>query len=120
MTRVELTDGLLKVEMLGWDKMWAMKSHLEIPVDHVAGARRWRKESDAGFKGIRAPGTHLPGLIVAGTFHRDGKHIFYDVHNFKNAVVIELKDEWLSRLVVEVPEPDAVLQTMPKLANAGG
>ena len=99
MTHVELTDGLLKVEMLGWDKLlWAMKSRLEIPADHVAGATTLAQgDFDSGFKGIRAPGTHLPGVIVAGTFHRGGEHVFYDVHNFKNAVVIELKDEWLTR-----------------------
>jgi hypothetical protein len=113
MTRIEIAEGRLKAEILGWDKIWAFKSRLEFPLDHVVGARRWEKEKDKGWWGIRAPGTYLPGVIVAGTYHRKGEHVFYDVHDFANAIVIELKDEWYARVVVEVGEPDALLRLMP-------
>jgi hypothetical protein len=113
MTRIEIAEGRLKIEILGWDKIWALKSRLEFPLEHVAGARRWEREKDGGwwgFRGIRAPGTCLPGVIVAGTYHRKGEHVFYDVHDFGGAIVIELKDEWYARLVVQVEESEAVLR----------
>lgn len=112
MTRVEITGSCLKVEILGWDKLWSFKSRLNFPIEHVVEVRRWEKERDGGwgFRGLRAPGTSLPGVIVAGTYHRKGEHIFYDVHKYDNAIVIELRDEWYARMIVEVPDPEATLQ----------
>jgi hypothetical protein len=58
--------------MEGLDKLWALKSKLTIPLAHVRGAT-----VDPGIlgepKGVRAPGTHVPGVITAGTFHQDGE-----------------------------------------------
>ena len=112
MTRIEIEEGEIKVEVLGWDKLWAFKSRLEFPLAHVAGARRWEKESNRWWRGFRAPGTNLPGVIVAGTYHLKGEHFFYDVHDFRHAIVVELKDEWYSRLIVEVPDPDSALRLL--------
>jgi hypothetical protein len=116
MTRIEIAEGRLKVEILGWDKIWAFKSRLDLPMEHVVGARRWEKEKDGGwwvFRGIRAPGTNLPGVILAGTYHRKGERVFYDVHDFGQAIVIELKDERYARLVVEVAEREGILRLIP-------
>jgi hypothetical protein len=113
MTRIEIAEGRLKVEVLGWDKLWAFKSRLEFPVEHVVDVRRRDKEVRFTWRGIRAPGTCLPGVIVAGTYHSKGEHIFYDVHDFDRAIIIELRDEWYARLVVEVADPEAVLRLLP-------
>jgi hypothetical protein len=111
MTRVEIHQGRLRVEVLGWDKLWAFKSRLDFPLEHVFGMRRWEKGTDRmTWRWIRAPGTQFPGVITAGTYHGNGERVFYDVHDFENAIVIELKDEWFSRLIVEVPEPDELLR----------
>jgi len=116
MTRVEASDGSLKVEVLGWDKLWAFKSRLEFPLEHLVRVRPWDKEMDGKWRGLRAPGTSWPGLIVAGTYHVNGEHVFYDVHDFANAVVVELRDEWYARLIVEVTEPKAVLGLVPTMS----
>lgn len=115
MTRIEIAKGRLKMEVLGWDKLWAFKSRLEFPVEHVIGARAWDKKVKFTWRGIRAPGTCLPGVIVAGTYHFKGERIFYDVHDFGGAIIIELKDEWYARLVVQVPDPDAILRLLPEI-----
>ena len=98
----------LVVEMNGLDKLWSLKSKLTIPLAHVRGAT-----VDPGIlgepKGIRAPGTHLPGVITAGTFHQDGEKVFWAVHDAQKAVVVELADEHYTRLVVEVDDPRAVV-----------
>ncbi|MFJ5990586.1 hypothetical protein [Lentzea sp. NPDC092896] len=98
----------LVVEMNGLDKLWSLKSKLTIPLAHVRGAT-----VDPGIlgepKGVRAPGTHLPGVITAGTFHQDGEKVFWAVRDGRKAVVVELADEHYTRLVVEVDDPRAVV-----------
>jgi hypothetical protein len=90
--------------MEGLDKLWALKSRLEIPLANVRGAT-----ADPGIakepKGIRAPGAYVPGVITAGTFHIDGERVFWDVHDAAKAVVFELRDERYARLVIEVADP---------------
>jgi hypothetical protein len=58
------------------------------------------------------PGTNVPGVITAGTFHQDGKRIFWDVHRPENTVVIELKDERYNELIVEVADPEGAVKTV--------
>jgi len=106
MAQVSISGDTLVVEIEGLNKLWALKSRLEIPLRNVRGAT-----VDPGIgrepKGIRAPGAHVPGIITAGTFHVDGERIFWDVRDPAKAVVIELRDERYARLVVQVTDPRA-------------
>lgn len=102
--RVEGTDLIVEIE--GVDKVWAIKSSLTIPLSHVRGST-----PDPGVaqmpKGIRVGGTYWPGGITAGRFIHDGEKTFWDVHDPRNALVIELSDETYARLVIEVEDPRA-------------
>ena len=109
MTEVELTQDALIVHVRGMDRLWTLRSRLEIPLSHVLDAvvdpqvaREWRK-------GLRAPGTHVPGVIAAGTFFQDGDRVFWDVHDPKKTIVIRLEDERYARLVIEVEDPPATV-----------
>ncbi|GGN94038.1 hypothetical protein [Nocardia rhizosphaerihabitans] len=107
-------DGMdLMVRIEGLDKLWALKSRLVIPLANVRGAT-----IDPGIikerKGIRAPGTYLPRVITAGTFHIDGERVFWDLRDPDKAVVIELADERYARLVVEVDNPAEVVALIEK------
>ncbi|MFI2411754.1 hypothetical protein [Streptomyces sp. NPDC018947] len=108
MAHISIDDGNLIVEIEGLDKLWALKSRLTIPLAHVRGAT-----ADPGVvkepKGLRSPGTHLPGVVTAGTFHIDGERVFWDVHDPAKAVVIQLADERYARLVIEVADPRATV-----------
>lgn len=104
MAEVRIDKDTLVVEIEGLDKLWALKSRLEIPLCNVRGAT-----ADPGIindpKGIRAPGTYLPGVITAGTFHVHDERVFWDVRDPTKAVVIELDDARYARLVVQVADP---------------
>ncbi len=118
MTVVEISGDALNIEVRGLDKLWALKSRLTIPLDHVRGAT-----IDPGIveepTGLRAPGTYVPGVIVAGTFHRDGERVFWNVRNATKAVVIELADETYQRLVIEVDDPRRTVELIEAaVANA--
>jgi len=108
MALISIDGDDLVVEIEGLDKLWALKSRLVIPLANVRGAT-----ADAGAakepKGLRAPGTHVPGILVAGTFHVNGERVFWDVHDATKAVVIELADQRYTRLIVQVPDPRATV-----------
>ena len=107
MTEVELTRDALVVHVQGMDQLWALKSRLEIPLAHVVGAEVDPEIAREWHKGIRAGGTHVPGVITAGTFYRDGERVFWDVHDPERAVMIQLRDERYARLVIQVENPHA-------------
>lgn len=111
MARVHIDGDNLVVSIEGLDKIWAMKSRLTIPLRCVRGAT-----ADPGMvrepKGLRTPGTHVPGLITAGSFRVDGEWVFWDVHDAAKTVVIELTDQRYARLVIQVDDPRATVATI--------
>ncbi|MGH8145825.1 MAG: hypothetical protein ACREPY_05785 [Rhodanobacteraceae bacterium] len=96
------------LEVEGADKFWALKSRLVIPTSDIRAARRDPTVME-GWKGWRLPGTEIPGLLTAGTFHHDGRRVFWDVHHPGRSVVVELQHEHYDELVIEVENPDAVI-----------
>lgn len=109
MVDLSISDGNLLLNVRGADKLWAFKSSLEIPLQHVAGIRADASIAKGWWHGWRVPGTSIPRVITAGTFYQDGKRVFWDVHNPANTVVIELRDERYNQLIVEVADPNAAL-----------
>lgn len=104
--RIDGDDLVVVIE--GLDKLWAFKGSLTVPLANVRGAT-----ADPGIgtepKGIRAPGSRVPGVITAGTFHQDGEKVFWDVRDPSKAIVVELADERYARLVLQVDDPRAAV-----------
>ena len=115
---LSVSGGNLVLHVRGADKLWALKSSLEIPLAHVAAIRADPAAARGWYHGLRMPGTNIPGVLTAGTFYQDGKRVFWDVHNPDNAVVIELNDERYNELIVEVADPrvavDLVKSVLPR------
>ena len=111
MTEPSISDKKLIIEMTGWDKLWAFKSRLEIPLDHVKAVRA-DPEIAKRSKGIRTLGTHVPGVIIAGTFRQAGARVFWNVRHPEKAIVIELHDERYARLVIEVADPPGTIASL--------
>jgi len=110
MVDLSVADGRLILHVRGADKLWAFKSSLEIPLQHVAGIRVDSTIAHGWWHGIRMPGTNIPGVLTAGTFYQDGKRVFWDVHNPDNTIVIELRDERYSELIVEVEDSNFAVE----------
>jgi hypothetical protein len=116
MVRIAIVGDVASFEVQGWDKLWSLKSRLEIPLAHIRSCRADPSAARGWYHGIKAPGTSLPGVITAGTFYQHGKRIFWDVHDPERTIVIELADERYDELIVEVADPaDAIrlLQSRP-------
>lgn len=115
MVDLSVSDGKLVLHVQGADKLWAFKSSLEIPLQHVAGIRADPSIAHGWWHGFRVPGTNIPGVLTAGTFYQDGQRVFWDVHNPDNTVVIDLHDERYNELVVEVADPDGAVELLRAL-----
>ena len=112
MVNVVVEGDRVRFEVEGWDKLWAVKSQLEIPLTHVRAVRADPEPARGWWHGVRLPGTQIPGLLTAGSFYQSGGFVFYDVHDPERTVVIELDHEHYQRLVIEVASPADVVETL--------
>jgi len=119
MVDLSLQDGKLMLHVLGADKLWALKSSLEIPLEHITGIRADPEIARGWLHGIRMPGTQIPGVITAGTFYQHGQRVFWDVHHPEKTVVIELHDERYNELIVEVENPQMAVQQISAFLPRG-
>lgn len=92
-------------EVQGWDKVFAFKSSLEIPVEHIITVYAAPDIEINFLDSIKLLGTSIPKIFRAGTFYQQNEIIFWDVHNTENVIVIELEHEHFKKLVIEVDNP---------------
>src|SRR4051794_13967000 len=112
MVNVIVEGDRVRFEVEGWDKLWALKSQLEIPSNHILAARADPEPARGWWHGLRLPGTQIPGLLTAGSFYESGGFVFYDVHDPERTVVIDLDHEHYRRLVIEVENPTEVVRQL--------
>ena len=122
MTEIECAEQGLIVHIQGADRIWALKSQIQVPWSHILGAEQdpavvnnWE---NIDWQSLRAPGTYFPGVIKAGSFLSSGQWMFCDVHDPHKAITIRLSDEHYTRLVVEVADPDAALAAIGQAMQA--
>ena len=113
MVDITVRDDRIVFEVEGWDKLWALKSRLEIPATHVKGARVDDEAAKGWWHGVKLGGSDLPGVITAGTFYRKGRLVFYDTHKPENTIVVDLDDhENYDQLILQVRDPAAAVATI--------
>ena len=111
MAAISIGARALTVRFRGIHRFWTLKRRLEVPLDSIVDARV-DPALAAGEPGLRLLGAELPGAVVAGRFIRNGERAFWDVRNPNKAVVIELTGERYALLVVEVDDPEAVVDAI--------
>ncbi|RSK36084.1 hypothetical protein [Hymenobacter metallilatus] len=109
MVDVSIQGDDVHFQVKGLHKLWAFKSQLQIPRNHITGARQDPEVLKGWWKGWRMPGTHIPGLLAAGTFLHEDKRIFWDVHCAERAVIIDLQHDEYDQLIIEVEDAAAVV-----------
>jgi hypothetical protein len=107
MAQIEIANGSLVVNVTGVDKLLALKSRLEVPMEHVAGVELRPEAARTWWHGFRLPGTNIPGVVTAGSFYQSGEWVFWDVHDPDKTLAIQLRDEHYTRLVIQVDDPEA-------------
>ena len=108
MVEITIENSKMSVKVEGADRLWSLKSHLEIPLEHVAEARMDAETASRWFEGLRIGGTGIPGVFKAGTYlDKDGR-VFWDVRHPEKTVVIKLLGGLYKELIVEVENPESV------------
>ncbi len=105
MVEISIRNSSLIVEVLGIHKLWALKKQIEVPLSAIRSIETRATTKLGWWHGARLPGTHVPGVIVAGSYRKNGVWEFWDVVKTQNTVVIDLENHRYHRLVVEVAEP---------------
>lgn len=103
-------DDRLLVRPIGLVRVWALSRGIDCPLSSVVdvGVSPTRELH----KGFRAPGTHLPGVMTAGTFRTKGEKSLWMVGRHKEVLVIELTGEAFRYLVLGVEDPKAANEAL--------
>jgi hypothetical protein len=102
----------------GLDKMWALRSRLEIPLAHILGAEHDPESVGRWWHGLKVFGTDVPGLFAAGTFYYRGELVFWDVRHTERTVVVSLDHERYKKLIIEVSDPQSVVALLTRAQGA--
>lgn len=114
---VHIKGDRLIVTPRGLDKLWSLRRQIDVPLEHVKAATADPLIARGPLRGVRWPGTYVPGLITAGTFYYEGERAFWLVHNPNKVVVIDLDYEYFARLILEVDNPRDVVQMIHHAAR---
>ena len=114
-------DGL-HIQLTGWDRIWSVRGTVDIPATAITGVYVGRVGSLKLDLGWRTAGTYMPGLISAGRYavrDRKGLRQFWCVHRAKDVLVIETSDPSLWRVVLEVDDPQRIVDSLAHGSAAG-
>ncbi len=111
MATLVVEDGQLTIVLSTWEKIGALiRSDVSVPFDSIVSAQRLDDARD-GIRGLRAPGTGVPGRLALGTWRTAKTTDFVAVSRSDAGYLIELSGQRFDRLVVSsppIPELDAL------------
>lgn len=106
MVDVSIEDGRAVFAVEGMHRLWAFRSRIDIPLDHITGVEVNREQVGNWWHGFKLIGTDMPGLFAAGTFYYHGELVFWDVHDTTRTIIVSLEHERYKKLIVEVADPE--------------
>lgn len=106
MVALESAPGEIAVRLNPIEKLGALHGDIRVPRSAVRAAYVAAAPWDE-LRGIRAPGTGLPGVIMLGTMRGSFGADFCAVYRRKPAVVVDLDGRGFRRLILCTPDPDS-------------
>ena len=97
----------LHLHLSTWEKIGAFHSDIRVPMDRVA-AVDVAAVPRSTVRGMRSPGTGVPGVVALGTWRYRGGPDFVAVYRNRPSVVVTLRDRPFTRLIVSVDDPPGV------------
>jgi len=97
-----LDDGAnLTLKLSFWEKIGGLQKSLVVPkanlVSKTTSSNPWSKEV---LKGVRAPGTGIPYVILLGTMRYKGGRDFTAIYKLRPVTIYEFKDTLYSRWII--------------------
>lgn len=108
-------DDRLLVRPVGLVRVWALSTGIDVPITAVVDVGVHQRKGL--LRGWRAPGTHLPGVMTAGTFRSRGEKDLWMVGRAANVLVIELHGETHRHVIVQVEDPEAATEALRAAMN---
>ncbi len=121
--KFEIVDDRLHVTIEGVDRVLSLRTHIDVPLSHVRGARVDPEAAHEIFRSVKVAGARIPGVVTAGSFYGTGGDgwTFVDVHDPTRVVVVDLDHEHYRSLILQVDDPPgAVAVITSALQRVGG
>jgi len=106
MARVKIENNELVITVQGIRKFFAMKSEISVPLENVEAVTTGLEWKELPKMLDKVLGTNSNELYYGGRFRQDGDKVFYDLLRKEEAIVISLKNEDFSRLIIGCETPD--------------
>jgi hypothetical protein len=108
--RVTRSNDIVTLKLGPVDSVFALKGRLDIPRSHISSVEVIDRSEVPSTEGawLRAPGTHVPGLIRYGSYGREPLREFWLVRRQARVVVVHVRDWAYHRLVLGVPDPEGL------------
>jgi hypothetical protein len=112
------TDGSVTLALSRFERLEGFRGDITAAASSVTAVRT-SQDLWSELRGLRAPGTGIPGVIAVctcrGSFGKD----FAVVHGRRPGVVVEFDGEPFQRWVVSVDDPDQVVAAVSAIAALG-
>lgn len=114
---IQIATDTLIVTPTGLTKIAALKQAIKVPLNHVRSISMGDPDILNEAKGLRAPGTRIPGYW-AGDFVKNNQVTFFNAKQATTLNVIELEHQQYQRLVLSVDDAENVIAEFERVANA--
>lgn len=118
MARLSVVGDELLLDLSGLEKLEGFHGNIHVPVSSVREVR-WTDDPWSELRGIRAPGTGVPGVIAVGTRRGGGIKDFAAIHGHGAAVVVELEGAEYGRLVVTEEDAESAAGDLRRQIRVG-
>ena len=107
---IKLSTGpqTVHVRLGGIEGVLAVKRRLAIPTQLITGVEAIDRTAIPPGEGtwLRAPGTHIPGLVRHGSYGQPPHREFWAVFRPKRVLVLAIRDWEYTRVVLGISDPD--------------
>ncbi len=116
MARLSVEGDELVLNLSGMEKVEGLHGDIRVPVSTVREVRS-TDDPRSERRGIRAPGTGIPGVIAVGTRRGGAIKDFAAIHGHGPAVVVELEGAEYGRLVVTEENAESAAADLKRLVG---
>jgi len=113
-TEIDLLVDKLIVEPMGWNKLWTLRSKINIPFSDIVSVEQDHRLAENGPVGVRFPGANIPGMYLAGTFWKfwgdNQVRSFWVRRHAGKCITIRLRDHHFDYVTVEVHDPETEIR----------